>query len=243
MRNETPGTYIPPLRRGPAYYSTGEGSIFHSRRDPQVNLLLPTPAQNTPRGSKRRSIRLPESVRNSGGIRLNRQVNDREKQFQEIFSDYGNKIYRLCCGYVESSEDRHDLHQEILLKIWKNLDSFNGTSSPGTWVYRLAVNTSIDFVRAVRTHRRALTPKSVEDLNPPDASQNVERDAMAEAQTRLLFALLRRLSFVDRTILSLHLDQVRNKGIADILGMTEDNVGVRIHRAKRRLKRMYEELE
>ena len=74
-------------------------------------------------------------------------MEDKEQKFQTIVTEYQHMIYRLCCSYIADEHIRKDLYQNILIRIWKGMHSFQNRSSIGTWVYRIAVNTSLDFLR------------------------------------------------------------------------------------------------
>ena len=160
--------------------------------------------------------------------------------FDRIVSSHGERIYRLCCAYAVNQEDRRDLHQEILLKVWKNLPSFNGSAALGTWIYRVAVNTSIDWLRRSRRDRRRMVARPVDDLEVPDATQDTESRAVGREDLRRLLELISELSFVDRTLISLYLEGLGYDEIAEVMGISAGNVGVRIHRVRTRLRNRYE---
>jgi RNA polymerase sigma-70 factor (ECF subfamily) len=71
--------------------------------------------------------------------------NSKEIRFRQVVEENGNRISRICSYYSKSAEDRKDMYQEILVNIWKSLDKFRGESSISTWIYRIAVNTSLTF--------------------------------------------------------------------------------------------------
>ncbi len=66
----------------------------------------------------------------------------KETLFTEVFQANRDRLYRLCCGYLNDENDIDDLMQEIMLNIWKNLDSFRGEAQISTWIFRIAVNTA-----------------------------------------------------------------------------------------------------
>jgi RNA polymerase sigma factor (sigma-70 family) len=73
-------------------------------------------------------------------------MEEKDKKYEQIISVHRDMLYRLCCSYVMNTDLRKDLSQNILICIWKGLDSFEHKSSIKTWVYRIAVNTCIDFI-------------------------------------------------------------------------------------------------
>lgn len=72
---------------------------------------------------------------------------EKEQLFNDIYADNKDKIYRIFCFYIEDDEDRKDLHQEILTNIWRGLDHFVGRLKISTWIYRIAVNTSMAYFK------------------------------------------------------------------------------------------------
>jgi RNA polymerase sigma-70 factor (ECF subfamily) len=168
-------------------------------------------------------------------------MGDRKQLFLDVHNEYDDRIYRMCCSFTGNEEDRRDLHQEILTKIWRSLPSFRGDASVGTWVYRVAVNTSVDFLRARRALNRSAEETSIEPHEIADPSQNIESKVITEEAIQHLYSCLRDLPFIDRTIMSLYLEDVPYREIAEILGVSESNVAVRIHRAKKTLRARYKD--
>src|SRR5499427_3491752 len=80
---------------------------------------------------------------------------ERERLFLELFDRHRARIQRLCFGYLNSAAESEDLFQEIMTNVWNSLPGFRGDSQPGTWLYRVAVNTAL-------MHRRRQRP--TEDL-------------------------------------------------------------------------------
>ncbi|MGO2358861.1 MAG: RNA polymerase sigma factor [Mesonia sp.] len=70
-------------------------------------------------------------------------MNNKEHYFTQVYEQNKDKIYRLCLGFTGNACDANDLRQEILIKIWNNLNSFKGESQISTWIYRIATNTAI----------------------------------------------------------------------------------------------------
>ena len=81
----------------------------------------------------------------------------KEHNFLKILENHRDRIYRLIWSYVSTKMDHDDLYQNILLKIWKGLDSFQHRSSEGTWVYRIAINACIDYTRRLGRHAKRLS--------------------------------------------------------------------------------------
>jgi len=153
---------------------------------------------------------------------------ERESLFLQLFAEHKARIQRLCYGYLGSAEDVEDVFQEIMANVWNSLPSFRGEAKVGTWVYRIAVNT-------VLIHRRKRTP--TEPLvDVPDGT----RGAQANLEDRERLAALRRaiagLPDQDRLIVTLLLEGLSYREIAEITGITVNYVGVKITRIKQALE-------
>jgi RNA polymerase sigma-70 factor (ECF subfamily) len=74
-------------------------------------------------------------------------MTEKERDFSRILENFRDRIFRLCCNYTGNSEDRLDLFHDVILRIWDKMDSFQERSSISTWIFRLAVNSGIDFLR------------------------------------------------------------------------------------------------
>lgn len=164
----------------------------------------------------------------------------KEDQFRRVVEEKKDMIFRLCCCYVRRECERSDVYQEILINIWKGLESFERRSQLGTWVYRVAVNTCLAHVRGEGRRNRVLTESTgdeVEGLSTaPDPAGAAERMDTASR----LYACINDLPVLDRTLVSLYLEDMSTKEMAGILGISEANVRVKLHRVKQNLKANWE---
>lgn len=78
----------------------------------------------------------------------------KEEHFKVIIAENGDKITRICRYYNPNTEDQKDMYQEILVNIWNSMDRFRGESSISTWIYRIAVNTSLSFTGKAFLHMK-----------------------------------------------------------------------------------------
>jgi RNA polymerase sigma-70 factor (ECF subfamily) len=159
----------------------------------------------------------------------------KEKRFQTIITDYQDMIYRLCCSYVEDIEIRKDLYQNILIRLWKGMDSFQNRSAIGTWVYRVAVNTGLDFLRKELKNKSRSIHVDLENVTIADRSNNQEEEVFISEKTQLMYKCINKFSFIDKTIISLYLEDLSYREIAGIVGITEKNVSVKLSRIKKNL--------
>ena len=163
-------------------------------------------------------------------------MNLKEKQFISILSDNQEKLFRICCYYLKNREDRKDLFQEILFNIWKSLGNFRSESAIDTWIYRIALNTAIGY--SIREHKRqrytvGIDLESFHNLLP---DEDKEQRSQLEESLEELHLKINQLSIIDKAIMALLLEDLSSKEIANIVGITEPNVRIKIHRIKNQIK-------
>jgi len=159
---------------------------------------------------------------------------DRETAFRKLYDEYRDRIYRMCCYYVSSEDDRLDLYQEVLRNLWKGLESFRGDATLSTWAYRVTVNSALTF-QAKTKSRRKMFVEYGEFVRSRPQPEGVDPD---ESDIDRLRGAIAKLPLIDMIIVSLVLEEASTKEIARTTGLTESNVRVRIHRAKHRLREL-----
>lgn len=160
----------------------------------------------------------------------------KEEKFNTIISENGERIRRICSYYNSNSEDQKDMYQEVLVNIWKSLDNFRGDSAISTWVYRVAVNTSLTFTGKAYRHMKLMVNGDTQNLNSVLDEEHLKEKLEQENQLERLQTELNLLSVIDKALISLMLEGLSMKEIAEIIGITEPNVKVKIHRIKTQLK-------
>ena len=128
------------------------------------------------------------------------------------------------------------MYQEILVNIWKSLDSFRGDSALSTWVYRVAINTSLTYTGKAFRQMKLFVNNDTQNLNAVLDDESLKEKLDQEKQLEKLQAELNQLSVIDKALISLMLEGLSMKEISDIIGITEPNVKVKIHRVKTQLK-------
>jgi len=129
--------------------------------------------------------------------------------------------------------EREDLLQEIMLQVWRAWRTFGGRSERDTWAYRVALNTALAWDRSARNRRR-LVPTETRDITQLKADPSSEHQ-----EAKLLDEFLQSLSQVDRAVLLTYLDGVPTGEAAEITGMSEGALRVRLHRLKKRFQETY----
>lgn len=147
--------------------------------------------------------------------------------------EHHGSIYRICMAYLYDKSHVDDLYQEILLQLWGSLDRYRGDAKMGTWVYRVAVNTAITYnIRNKKTKLEEL-PETIHIADDP-TGQAKEK----ETQLSQLYKAISQLEEQDRLLISLVLEDMSYRDIAEITGSNTNNIGVRINRVKARLLKL-----
>lgn len=161
---------------------------------------------------------------------------DKENTFKEIISASSNSIYRICYSFLDNTEDINDLRQEIFYEIWKSMDRFKGESLWNTYIYRIAVNTAIRYKTTIK--KRKTVEKSI-NQSVMKMPEDQTKEQMKE-QLNLLYQSIKKLPDKDRILISLVLEDLSYKEIAEVLNINIGNVGVRIGRVKKKIRELME---
>ena len=135
---------------------------------------------------------------------------------------------KVARSFAASPEDQKDLRQQMHLQIWRSIGNFAAQARVSTWVYRVCLNTAMTWRRAERRRRLFFESVDPPDLLPFEA-------APSDPRLEVLYAAIRALPRADRALLLLYLDERSYREIAEVTGLTESNVGVRLLRLKRAL--------
>ncbi|MCA8990680.1 MAG: sigma-70 family RNA polymerase sigma factor [Planctomycetaceae bacterium] len=159
-------------------------------------------------------------------------MSSRSGQFQEILERNIRRWEGIARCYAPLAE-REDLFQQIALQVWKSLDQFNGKSHVDTWAFRVALNTALSWERSLK--RRESYPLDqhidVEHIQGSSPEQTTEQRILAE--------FLASLSKVDRAVMLLYLENTSNAEMADVLGLTEGAIRVRLYRLRQKFEETY----
>src|ERR1700744_5202737 len=142
--------------------------------------------------------------------------------FDDIYKTYWNKVFRICMGYVNDHDWAKDIAQETFVTIWQQLPKFRNEAAIGTWIFRIAAN---NCLRQIERHNRM--PRSE---MPEEIAEQVAHDK--EPATQFLYKCMATLPETARLFISLELEDVKQAEIAGIVGLSETNIRVRVHRIK-----------
>jgi len=156
-----------------------------------------------------------------------------EKEFLKIVQKNQGIIHKVCSFYCDSEDDRKDLFQEILAQLWKSFPSFRQEAKFSTWMYRVALNTAIT---SFKKNRRRPDQKNLmhANLQFPDEAPDQE----TEENIKLLHKAISKLTGIEKSIILLFLENKSYETIAEITGITQNYVRVKMNRIKKKL-RMY----
>ena len=151
--------------------------------------------------------------------------------FLELLETNQDILHKICHVYAAHEEDRRDLSQEMVFQLWKSYASFQGKSKFTTWMYRLCLNTALLYVRRNRrTHKTSRLDECHQQVAAPLQSP------AAEAHIPRLYDAIQGLRRFDRAIILLYLERLSYREIAEVTGISERNVSVRLVRIKKKLK-------
>jgi len=151
---------------------------------------------------------------------------EQKSVFNSWLRMYRGVLFKVVRAYAFTRHDQEDLFQEIATQVWISVPGFEGNSAPSTWIYRVALNTAISWSR-----KELRRPESAYALAAVETAFEL-RNSEVDPRLEWLYEQIARLSEIDRSLAVLLLDGFSYKDMADALGISETNVGVRIHRIK-----------
>lgn len=158
---------------------------------------------------------------------------------QDIFRSWLNEhtalVYKVACGFAATTEDREDLTQEILLQIWRSLPRYQARAKVSTWMYRVALNTAFTWRRKERKHAHQLSLVEIEELPAQSENRSLAQD---QEVVEALYNAIRSLPKVDAGLVLMYLDDLSGHEMAAILGISEENVRVRLSRVRKTLSNL-----
>jgi len=159
-----------------------------------------------------------------------------EKEFLKLVEQHKGIIVRICSIYARIPAEREDLFQEIIVQLWKAWPGFKGLSKFSTWLYRIALNTSISGLRKKKTDLVYMDHAEVPD-------KVLEEDKDRQEQLGAMYKAIRLLPEIDRAVVMLYLEDHSYEEMEEILGISQGTLRVKMTRAKEKLKRTVQTAE
>ncbi|QEC66097.1 RNA polymerase sigma factor [Panacibacter ginsenosidivorans] len=148
--------------------------------------------------------------------------------FLSLINQHQNIIHKVCNLYMHDATDKEDLFQEITLQAWNAYKSFRGDAKFSTWLYRVALNTAISFYR--KEKRKPVFESANEFPDQPEETSEIEE------QMQAMYSAIGSLSKIDKALVMLYLEDYSYDEISNVLGITANNVAVKMNRIKTKLK-------
>ena len=152
-----------------------------------------------------------------------------EEEFVALVRANERLIYKVCSFYVSPAVRLEELRQEVVANLWRGYSRFRGESAHSTWIYRVALNTCVSYIRRERRSQRLPPP-------PEPAAETPREPDGSEERIALLYRSIATLNDIDKAVILLWLEEKSYVEIAEITGLTTTNVGVRLNRIKNKLK-------
>ena len=171
-------------------------------------------------------------------ILLRRAQNGDPEAFGQLMEPLEQLVWRVCWHYTGNREAAEDCGQEAMIRIWRNLGSYRGDCALESWVYRIAANCCMDWLRKKKRDKSvSVEPLREQGFDPADESPGTEEQVVAKDERRRLREAISLLPEDQREALVMtQLEKVPYEEAARLLGTTEGTVKSRVNRAKARLK-------
>lgn len=155
----------------------------------------------------------------------------RTEHFAIIYHQHQSMVLQMCLGFVKGDNDiASDLLQEVFISVWNNLEKFKGASTYKTWIYRITVNTCLQYIKKEKKER--IYPISeIENQTSVTNNENI-----TNPNIQRLYKAIGQLKKIDRLIIMMVLENQDYESISEIIGIKPTNVRVKIHRIKKRLE-------
>jgi RNA polymerase sigma-70 factor (ECF subfamily) len=158
---------------------------------------------------------------------------EQEKLFRRWLVDHTGLMWKVVRAFTATQQDQEDLLQEILVQLWSSLSSFRGEAKESTWIYRVAFNTALVWKRGEK--RQQVKHAAFLELHDPAEPATGPEKSREEELVELLYAAIRGLSKLDASLALMHLDGLSYREMSDVLGLSENHVGVKLNRIRKQL--------
>jgi len=154
-----------------------------------------------------------------------------EKDFVKLINENQGLIHKVCLMYERNDEDRKDLFQEIVLQLWRSFHTYKGQAKITTWMYRVALNA------AISSFRKTSRIPELTDINNLqfEIADDIE-SATRREQFQMLENAIKQLNEIEKAMMMLYLDDIPYEEIAETLGISQNNVRVKMNRIREKLK-------
>ena len=155
-----------------------------------------------------------------------------EQEFLSVIKEYERVIYKVCYLYTSRNATLNDLYKDVVLNLWRAYPKFRGECKISTWIYRIALNTCISFIRKEKNVPEIVT------LTPYESEWMTEEQDSFQLMLKELYYLIGQLGQLDKSIILLYLEEKSYEEISEITGLTVTNVATKLNRIKEKLRKM-----
>lgn len=155
-----------------------------------------------------------------------------EKTFLNALEQNQQKLLRICSVYAKDTNDTKDLFQEVLVQIWRSMPTFEAKSSIATWMFRITLNVCLRFrSKEIKKQKRFIQMDSITIAKFTSTKENhIEQEKLTHLKN-----CIKKLNEAEKAVITLYLEEVRYKEISEIMGLSENNVAVKVKRIKKKL--------
>ena len=165
---------------------------------------------------------------------------DQKSLFMTWLDEHSSAVFKVARAYTLTNDECQDLAQEILLQAWLSLPKFEQRACAATWFYRVALHTAMNWHRKDNRRRSRQQPLLEVQALTPAGSSSAEQ-ALQRETVEQLYKAIHQLSKTDAALVLLYLDEMSYREMAEVLGISESNVGVKLNRAKKTLSALMNE--
>jgi RNA polymerase sigma factor (sigma-70 family) len=172
-----------------------------------------------------------------------RSATDKQSAFRTLVEQYQDRVFNTCLNFLRNDEDAEDVSQEVFIEVYSSLATFRGDAQLSTWIYRIAVTKSLDFIRWKKRKKRfgflqSLVNTEGEDIDVADEFQHPGVQLEEKERAQILFQHIDTLPDNQRVALTLHMvEGLSQKEIADVLATSISSIESLIYRARTTLKK------
>lgn len=161
------------------------------------------------------------------------------EHFLQKINKHQSLIRKIIFIYARNEAEADDMFQEICIQLWQSFPRFKGNSKFSTWLYRIAINTCVSWIRKESKHKKTDNEQELLQLGIEGDETFYEKEEKKE-QLNTMYRAIKQLNEIDRTLIMLYLDEVAYSEIADIMGLSINNIKVKMNRIKKRLRKLME---
>lgn len=154
----------------------------------------------------------------------------KEKEFLNLIENHKGILHKVGRMYMENVADREDLHQEIIIQLWKSYERFKGDSAFSSWMYRVAVNTAISYFKKEKRRSETYTHSVLKE------PETIPYDNRNDEQLELFYKAVQQLTAVEKAVIFYFMEGLSHREIGQQLGITEVNARVKLNRTKEKLQ-------